>query len=328
MDESVGPEGPPTAGSLQRIAFRLNVSRLTIRYWLMLLLLLGTGVVAAAPEVRRSADRLVATGNSGEVAWTRTFGYRLFRPLVTLNRVFVTGVAGSLLALDRDSGRRLWRFETGDDWLYPPVLVGGRLVVVGRSSGLHGLSPADGREVWHLALPQEPTEGPVAGGDKVLQGLFSGDLLAVSPASGAVIWQTRLGSPPLHVAAAHGRVVTGGYDAMLRALSLEDGRLSWRVTLPARVALRPLLRKAHLVVATERPSLMLIDSRNGRVLDRLSVPREVLALETLKGDGMVVALRAGKKQQIGRVLVDRGPQGGQPGLRWRDSAPPQKEDSQ
>lgn len=300
-------------------------SRSTIRYWLILFVLLGVGVALAAPEVRRSADRLMATRDSGEVAWMRTFGYRLFRPLVSRTRVFVTGVAGELWALDRDSGRQLWRFDTGDDWLYPPVLAGDRLVVVGRSSGLHGLSPADGREFWRLPLPQEPTEGPVAGAGKVLQGLFSGDLLAVSPASGAVIWQTRLGSPPLHLAAAHGLVVTGGYDATLRALSLEEGHLRWRVALPARAALRPLLRQAHLVVATEEPSLVLIDSRNGRVLDRLSVPQEVLVLEPLKGDGVVVTLRVGKKQQVRRVLVDRGPQDGQPGLRWSVSVPLQEE---
>ncbi|RMG33450.1 MAG: hypothetical protein D6720_11395 [Gammaproteobacteria bacterium] len=244
------------------------MSRRTNPYWPILFLLLCVGTTPAAPEVHRTADGLVATGDSGEPLWSRTFDYRLFRPLVVDDLVFVTGISGRLLALDRRTGRERWRFQTEDDWLYPPVQAGGRLVVVGRDSGLHGLSPTDGREIWRRPLVQEPTEGPAVAGGRVLQGTFGGVLWAISPKKGKVLWRRRLDSPPLRLVADDELAVMGGYDTWLRAVQVGDGELRWRLRLPGPLESPPLLDDGRVVVLVGT-SLLAIDRRSGRLIQRL-----------------------------------------------------------
>ncbi len=111
-------------------------------------------------------------------------------------RVIFGNLGGKVLALDRGTGRELWRYDTGGPVTSAPVSSGGRIILGSRSSRLCALDPATGRELWKNYFWGSWVEStPVAAGDLFYVG--SSDLHATrcyDSKDGHIVWSARMAS--------------------------------------------------------------------------------------------------------------------------------------
>lgn len=168
---------------------------------------------------------LLAVELSGDLCWR--FKYQSnardwldTTPVGGANRLFAVSSAGSVFALDRESGELLWQITPGDKWgLSPPVLDGEKLYV-GFKRGLLALDVNNGRALWTF-----DTERPVTGSPLIFQ-----DTLYVT-----------------------------GHDHHLYALDKISGALRWSHEMDRRIEMPPILASSALLVADRGGNVVAFD---------------------------------------------------------------------
>jgi len=198
-------------------------------------IILEGSVAAAAPLIMDGMayipcrkPELLAVELSGDLRWHFKYqgnsrDWLDTTPAGTNDRLFVVSSAGSVFALERDSGEMLWQITPGDKWGLSPPVVDGEKLYVGFKRGLLALDANNGRILWTFE-----SERPV-----VAAPLLIGDTLYVA-----------------------------GHDHNLYALDKVTGELHWLHTLDRRVEMPPVLVSSALlvvdrggtIVAFERPS--------------------------------------------------------------------------
>lgn len=217
------------------------------------------GLGVAAPEAKPPA----VFGLGTNVAWKVAVPPGNSSPIVWGGRIFLTGFTGAkllTLALDRDSGRELWRRELGVDKVeevHPalgnpatatPVTDGERVYVHFGSLGMLAYD-LEGRELWRRPMPLTQTEygassSPVLAGDNVVQ-LLDQDggshLVALNRRSGEVAWRVErpemrrgFGTPIVWEHDGTGDLVVPG-TVWLIGYDPANGGERWRVSGLARI---------------------------------------------------------------------------------------------
>jgi outer membrane protein assembly factor BamB len=117
-------------------------------------------------------------------------------PVIADGRVYAATLSGRTLALDLETGERIWTARDGA--VSAPVAVGGSVFTVSDRNQLLRLDAATGRVVWRRDLPffRETRvnrregifaqHGPVLAGGRLWVGSSDGYLRGFSPASGAL----------------------------------------------------------------------------------------------------------------------------------------------
>lgn len=162
----------------------------------------------------------------------------LAMPLVAGGKVFATTSAGTVSALDVESGKELWQVEAfREPGSAAPALSGEVLIAASLGGEIVGLNAATGEELWRTEAGW-PVYGRLAARD----GRFfvrdaSGALFAMDPPSGKVLWKIAgkapqglnalgLGGPVFDEAGR--RVFWGRWDGEVQAAEVTTGRLLWQ----------------------------------------------------------------------------------------------------
>lgn len=207
-------------------------------------------------------------------------------PIVTDTQVFAAGVNSVLHALDKQTGRVLWRRDLRADfgatamgygYSNHPLTYKGNLIVMagGANSALLSLRQADGSVVWKGHGFKNSNSSPVLerwqGRDVVLAWSVDG-LLAADPDDGTKLWMvpnpTRLGLPiVMPLWDGDGRVfLSSAYDG---ARMIKEGRILWSQE-KLRVYYTSAIREGGVVYAsigvTGPCPLTAIDDSTGKVL--------------------------------------------------------------
>ncbi|WP_226022675.1 PQQ-binding-like beta-propeller repeat protein [Halomicrobium salinisoli] len=190
-------------------------------------LVLADGAVFAASGA--TAHRLAA--DSGETEWRRGLDARVLKAVAAADgRLYLGRVDGVVLALDRESGDRVWRerppvespavgLDAGDGVLYAGLADG---VVLARDA-------ATGEELWRTDVGADLDEGPVSGGDAVYVGDREGRLYAVDAATGEERWTfDASGGLLVRPTAVEGTVYQGSDAGVLHAVDAATGEERWR----------------------------------------------------------------------------------------------------
>ncbi len=132
---------------------------------------------------------------TGNQVWeAKGLGYAHSSPVLSPNDVFVGRSDGSLTCVKRSNGHMRWSAKTGGP-VYATSVVAGDLVVLASGDGsVRALEIASGREVWRYDLPKSDTA-------------FVQSMLR----------------------AADGKIVFGAWDKCVYALDQHTGKLLWRV---------------------------------------------------------------------------------------------------
>ncbi|GIW11922.1 MAG: serine/threonine protein kinase [Dehalococcoidia bacterium] len=168
---------------------------------------------------------------SGQVLWSKGLGGRIATPVVDQGRVYALrgddASNGLLVALAASDGQEFWRRPVNANGHQSPV-VGNGLVLVS-SNRLYAFSAATGQPLWSYGDESGVAYEPAVVGDLIV-GADDGKLVALT-ADGSERWWRQTSAPALayrlRVSADGGLVFAGGFDGMIRAVSVGEGSLRW-----------------------------------------------------------------------------------------------------
>ena len=149
------------------------------------------------------------------------------------DRLMVSCMDGSVNALDKASGKKIWSQKTGRYCHSSPV-VDGDLVFVGSADAhLYAYRLADGKQVWKAR-----TEGPVyasaaVAGDMVCVASGDGKIYAFDRLTGSPKWAYVMPASNTAFAQTHAvtdgkRFYIGAWDSHVYAIDAVSGQMQWR----------------------------------------------------------------------------------------------------
>ncbi len=185
---------------------------------------------------------------SGAVRWSyRTRGRVEATVAVGASAVYAADAKGRVHAIDRATGKAIWRAEVGGvcntALVHDPGDPVSRVLVALSDNRLRALDASNGMELWTYRreppadLTIEGTSSPVEiqlpEGPAYVVGFSDGHLAAVRPDNGTPVWETKLvGSGRFRdvdgsVTEVDGRLYVTAYDDRLHVLEAATGRELW-----------------------------------------------------------------------------------------------------
>lgn len=158
------------------------------------------------------------------------------RPATDGARVYAGAHDGAVMALDAETGRRVWSQETDLPLAAGPGFGGGLLVFGTNDGDLLALEAATGEERWRIAVGSEVLAPPAVSTNVVVFRSVDGRLRAVSTENGSALWTVEQPPPTLTLRGntaprIAGLVAVSGFDnGRIGAYSLITGETLWEVT--------------------------------------------------------------------------------------------------
>ena len=239
---------------------------------------------------------------SGEIAWSsRLSGLVAGGVLVSGDTVFAASSRpeGRVYALERATGRRLWRSRTGPVGA-PLAMVEGTLIVPSQRGYLLGLDPTDGSITWRRRMGMTRI-APLGVGNGALVVATVDSLYRLAAADGSVSHRARTPGTIVSPWLPHrGLLVAGTTDSQVVAIAPSDLGTRWSVRVDAPVLGTPAAIGDTLYVASRRGTLFRIPPGERPVAQRIvelewpvTAPLSVVGGHLMLGgaDGTIRALR-------------------------------------
>jgi outer membrane protein assembly factor BamB len=253
-------------------------------------------------------------------------GYYHLRPTIDGATIYAAGNDGTVLALDRMKGKRIWRQEF-DLSLSGGVGVGDNMVLLGSSDGqVLALNKADGSELWIGQVSGEVLAPPQTNGKVVVVQSYDGVVQGLSAEDGSQLWLYDSNVPVLTLRGTSTPVIfermvmVGFGNGKVLALDIETGAVRWE----ARVAIAQGRSEIDRIVDIDGTLLMV-----GSVVYAVSYQGRVAAIDVTSGRKLwqqEVSSYVGLDQGFGNIYVadEKGSviayyRNGQ-GVRWEQPA--------
>jgi outer membrane protein assembly factor BamB len=164
-----------------------------------------------------------------------------FPPVIAYGKLYVANADGTVFAVDADTGKTVWRRETGRCQAASPAVDEHRVYVTflrscarhrrAQKNGLLVVYDArNGKLVWQRRIGQSESSPLVLDG-RVYVGDWNGFVYAFDARTGKLVWRFRSnGKVKSAVAVSGNRLFFGSYDSHIYALRLRTGKLVWRAS--------------------------------------------------------------------------------------------------
>lgn len=205
------------------------------RVWRAAALVLGTLLLAACssnPKPEPTPLPPVAALLGTQMVWTAQVGASpaTATPVVVGGRVYLAGGAGTVVAIDAETGRDVWRTSLATPLATGVGSDGDTAAVITRDNSLVALS--SGQERWRVQLPAQVFTAPLVAGKRVFVVTAERTVLAYDGATGARLWtQSRPGEPLVlrqgGVLLAVGDTLVVGLSGRLTGLNPQNGAVRW-----------------------------------------------------------------------------------------------------
>jgi hypothetical protein len=219
-------------------AGQLRALRSTI---IVLLVSLAPGVTSSA----NGADWPQLQGNAGHTGYTADqprppFALKWIHqlrqpthpgapPIVAAGKLFVGTAWGELLALDRNTGKVVWRFKTGSAICSSPAYHDGLVYVTSMDRNCYAIAAGNGELAWKLVTSEGIWSGPVVADGKVFVAGRDARVYALHSQTGRTQWESPVGSLVMATPAYHnGTLYVGAGDNRVYALDGTTGRTFWK----------------------------------------------------------------------------------------------------
>lgn len=156
-------------------------------------------------------------------------------PAAVDGAVYAAAYDGTVLRIDADSGKEVWRVDVGDG-VSGGVGADGDLVVVGTKEGEVIALDANGRIMWRARVSSEVLAAPQVADGKVVVRSSDSRIFALDARDGRRLWVYQRAAPALSVRNVGAVVVRGGFvfagfpGGKLAAIALDNGGLRWEGT--------------------------------------------------------------------------------------------------
>jgi outer membrane protein assembly factor BamB len=204
--------------------------------------------------------------------------------------------AGSVFALNAQTGKVKWKYATGG--MYgTPVLADGAIYVAPESDEVIALDAATGAKRWTYTRPDGSRstgfDGYVAvAGSTVFVACDAGSVYALNTADGKLLWQFKPLAPADHIyappAVANGLVYdsSAGSSNAFYALDATTGAVRWKASAPGGFDGRPLATADAVYVGANDHNLYALDAKTGVVRWRF-LTNDIAWSRPANGNGVV-----------------------------------------
>lgn len=207
-----------------------------------------------------------------------------FTPILMDKKLYLTNAMGTVVALNLQQGKIIWRVKLPEKILATPSVGAGKLVLSTAGAHLITLALNNGRVSWQADLSNESLAAPTIQGNKVAVKSLDGVLSLFAMDTGDLLWTHRHGAPnlvlrkdssPLII---EGQVISGFSDGQLLAFSLSTGTVLWQCSLAAEIesdnpvrrmaslAATPVTDGIKIYVAGYQGTLAAIDRQSGEII--------------------------------------------------------------
>ena len=226
-----------------------------------------TGVVSAL----RITDR--------SLRWETKLDMDVGSPLTLSGETLYLGTSeGYLVAIERKTGKVIWKARVGSEVLAAPAVGRGYVVARCVNGEIYTFKASDGKKVWTdrqvtPSLTLRGTSAPVISNDLVLSAFDNGKLIAYSLQTGRVVWQRK-------IADARGRTTlerlvdidadivvsddvayTIAFQGKLAAVSLGSGQIIWSRDIDSYIGMA--VDPYRIYVVDSNSKIWALDKSNG-----------------------------------------------------------------
>lgn len=178
--------------------------------------------------------------------WSKNVGrgvgkrFESLEPAIDDDKVFVSDAKGTVFALDRDSGKELWKKKL-NIWVGGGVSAHAGMVLLGTLNGeVIALSQGTGDELWREQVSSEILSAPVTDGVYVSVQSIDDHLTVLDAESGEYLWRQEALQPALTLRGSASPLIfrkavfSGFSNGEAKAFRLENGAPLWstRVAVP------------------------------------------------------------------------------------------------
>lgn len=176
---------------------------------------------------------------------------------------------GNLLALDREDGHSVWKFELHgterERAIYStPAVFGSTIYFGGYDGNFYALDLDNGDILWQTSIGGPVVGSPAIADGKVLFGSSDGNLYAYSLDDDTEIWKFSTGgkvwSEP---AVMNGIVYFGSLDKTVYAVRLQDGEEVWRYETGGAVASSPVIARNRVMIGSFDSNFYALHAQTG-----------------------------------------------------------------
>ncbi|MCA9087420.1 MAG: PQQ-binding-like beta-propeller repeat protein [Planctomycetaceae bacterium] len=254
-------------------------------------------------------------------------------PVIADGRVYVGTLSGDLLCLELDTGKEVWKYQTGVDVppneLAPgfnsPLTLAPKTVLAGDDQGtMHAVDRASGEKKWSFATLGEIVGGGAIVGDRLIFGSHAEKLFALSLETGEPIWSVDTQGPVngTPTVVDHFTFITGCSEPLMHVIDTNSGEKVGGIPLDALLLASAAERDGILYFGTDAGAVHAINWKEKQSVWEYSVPKREQRIQSspaVTEDLVVVGSRdkhlhaidrktgAGRWQFKTRAAIDSSP---------------------
>ncbi|MCB0878164.1 MAG: PQQ-like beta-propeller repeat protein [Thermoleophilia bacterium] len=247
-----------------------------------------------------------------EVLWRRRTAKTYdSTPAINGRRMFVGSYApGDVQALERMTGRRLWRLRTGGHVESSPVVVDGLVYAASSDRRVYAIDEETGKVRWAFRTGAEIKDSPSVAGGRVYVGNYAAEVFALDARTGKVRWRRGLGG--VRGDRIYSSIAVAGntaYFATVRgdvyALDARNGRTRWHVSVPGYAYATPAVSGGRVFIANYPGDVFAFDARTGKQAWKQHLGGSVSGSPTVIGDVLYVSSLSSRRSWGLRVRDGR-----------------------
>ena len=195
---------------------------------------------------------------SGEMVWkyeilenTKLKGIRS-SPASEGKAVIFGAEDGNVYALDAETGKLRWRFQTSASIVASPAVLDGSVYIGNLEGTFYALDLMTGNPKWMFSAGTSIYASPSLGNGLVIFGTTGGIMFALNVVDGSSAWESNVGSVVNSGAVLSSDLIyVGTLKEYLYAIRITDGSIVMKLEVPGRIKTSAAVAKGRLFIATD-----------------------------------------------------------------------------